>query len=129
MQVLCDLGTDCSDCGSWTYLLPAEDQTVPEPIAQILKHGIEIYVNRTSTLPSFVMPFTDPKKDVDVSGQMHFNRNVEIGITQVGRALIVFLVIKTVCLLIKALCYNAAGVAPAAFRKLSASQWIQITHS
>lgn len=29
------------------------------------------------------MPFTNPKHDVDVSGQMHVNGHIEIGLTQV----------------------------------------------
>ena len=31
---------------------------------------MQVLVRNTSTVPSFLMPFTDPGKDVDVSGQM-----------------------------------------------------------
>ncbi len=45
--------------------------------------GIDVYTRHTRTVPSFLMPFTNPKHDVDVSGQMHVNGHIEIGLTQV----------------------------------------------
>ena len=33
-------------------------------------------------MPSFLMPFTDPELDVDVSGQMAGHAAVEMGLTQ-----------------------------------------------
>lgn len=53
------------------------------PVAHLLGLGVEVYVKRTRTVPSFLMPYTNPKQDVDVSGQMHVNGNIEIGLTQV----------------------------------------------
>lgn len=82
MQVFCDLGTDCSDCGPWAHL-HRKGEEVPTPVAALSGMGIDVYSRQTKTLPSFIMPFTNPKHDVDVSGQMHVNGHIEIGLTQV----------------------------------------------
>ena len=82
MQVFCDLGTDCSDCGPWAHL-HRKGEEVPTPVAALSAMGIDVYSRQTKTLPSFIMPFTNPKHDVDVSGQMHVNGHIEIGLTQV----------------------------------------------
>ena len=82
MQVFCDLGTDCSDCGSWTHL-QRKGEEIATPVAALSAMEIDVYSKETRTLPSFIMPFTNPKHDVDVSGQMHVNGNIEIGLTQV----------------------------------------------
>jgi hypothetical protein len=42
---------------------------------------IDVFVKNTSTVPSFQMAYTDPIKDVDVSGQMEHGGVVEIGLT------------------------------------------------
>lgn len=81
-EAFCDLGTDCSDCGSWTHLMPAAAE-VATPVADLAKSGIRVFTKWTRTLPSFLMAFTDPEQDVDVSGQMHVNGNIELGLTQV----------------------------------------------
>ena len=52
-------------------------------MAALSAMGIDVYSRHTQTLPSFIMPFTNPKHDVDVSGQMHVNGHIEIGLTQV----------------------------------------------
>ena len=39
-------------------------------------------MKNTTTVPSFKMAYTDPKKDVDVSGQMEHGGVVELGLTQ-----------------------------------------------
>ena len=43
---------------------------------------IDVFVKDTTSVPSFKMAYTDPKKDVDVSGQMEFGGVVELGLTQ-----------------------------------------------
>lgn len=42
---------------------------------------IDVFVKNTSTVPSFQMAYTDPMKDVDVSGQMEHGGVVEMGLT------------------------------------------------
>lgn len=42
---------------------------------------IDVFVKNTSTVPSFQMAYTDPTKDVDVSGQMEHGGVVEVGLT------------------------------------------------
>lgn len=59
-------------------------EEIATPVAALSAMEIDVYSKETRTLPSFIMPFTNPKHDVDVSGQMHVNGNIEIGLTQVG---------------------------------------------
>ena len=80
--MFCDLGTDCADCGAWVHPLPAAAE-VAAPVAFLRGRGIEVYTKWTDTLPAFLMAYTNPEQDVDVSGQMHFNANIELGLTQV----------------------------------------------
>ena len=86
-QVFCDLGTDCADCGAWKHRGPAGGNASAAPIQALVARGVEVYVARTKTVPSFIMPFTNAKHDVDVSGQMHANGHVELGITQARKRL------------------------------------------
>jgi hypothetical protein len=81
-EVFCDLGTDCADCGAWVHALPA-GAGAASPVAFLRGRGIEVYTKWTDTLPAFLMSYTNPEQDVDVSGQMHFNANIELGLTQV----------------------------------------------
>ena len=83
MQVLCDLGADCTDCGSWTFQVLEGNDTIARPIAYLRQQNVTVNTAWTHTVPSFLMPFTDHKQDVDVSAQMHETKVVEIGITQV----------------------------------------------
>ena len=82
VQVFCDLGTDCSDCGPWMHL-HLRGEEIATPVAALSAMGIDVFTRHTRTVPSFIMPFTNPKHDVDVSGQMHVNGHIEIGLTQV----------------------------------------------
>jgi hypothetical protein len=47
-----------------------------------LRAQIDVRLRPTNTVPSFLMPFTDPELDVDVSGQMAGHAAVEMGLTQ-----------------------------------------------
>eukprot|EP00884_Botryococcus_braunii_P021699 jgi/Botrbrau1/8212/Bobra.0392s0010.2 len=88
-KVLCDLGTDCADCGAWKYQVPkslaagAERGPPIRPIQQLVARGLEVYTRRSTTQPSFLMPYTNWKHDVDVSEQMEHTGAVEQGLTQV----------------------------------------------
>ena len=46
MQVWCDLGTDCSDCGPYTYVLPrpsgSQAPERPQPVRLLVERGIEV---------------------------------------------------------------------------------------
>ena len=44
---------------------------------------VEVRLRATNTAPSFLMPFTNPELDVDVSAQMSSHAAVEMGLTQV----------------------------------------------
>ena len=57
LQVKCDLGTDCSDCGAFTHTVhrrpdSTSPQPVPRPIDMLVKRGIQVrfmpYSNRHS---------------------------------------------------------------------------------
>ena len=39
-QVFCDLGTDCSDCGPWTFKVPSQQPNQSQPIK--LLHGRKV---------------------------------------------------------------------------------------
>lgn len=83
LEVLCDLGTDCSDCGPWKFQVPTPDHTIPKPVQLLREHRTTINVAQTATNPPFLMPYTSPEQDTDVSAQMHASRVVELGLTQV----------------------------------------------
>ena len=55
-------------------------------MAALSAMGVDVYTKQTRTVPFFMMPFTNPKHDVDVSGQMHVNGHIEIGLTQVSKS-------------------------------------------
>eukprot|EP00884_Botryococcus_braunii_P020612 jgi/Botrbrau1/7234/Bobra.0021s0018.1 len=89
-RVLCDVGTDCADCGAWSLKVPASLRTTPlgKPIEHLRERGVEVYIKDTKSDPTFRMPYTDDSKDIDVSKQMHVWGLVEMGLTQMwGRAL------------------------------------------
>lgn len=54
-QVWCDLGTDCEDCGVWVHRIPASQAAlpIPQPIAQLVQSGVEVYVRDSVTSPEF----------------------------------------------------------------------------
>eukprot|EP00884_Botryococcus_braunii_P020609 jgi/Botrbrau1/7231/Bobra.0021s0016.1 len=83
-RVLCDMGTDCSDCGAWSLQLPASRRAAPlwEPITYLRDRGIEVYVKDANTDHSFRMAYTNSSVDVDLSMQMDRFGWVEGGLTQ-----------------------------------------------
>ncbi|GMH44326.1 hypothetical protein BSKO_12260 [Bryopsis sp. KO-2023] len=81
IKVLCDLGTDCSDCGPWTTEAPEGESLPKRNIEALNKQKIELFVRETVTQPPFLMAYTDYELDNDVSGQMHHVRIVEGGLT------------------------------------------------
>ena len=85
-SVLCDLGTDCRDCGPFHWRVPVGhtvDLPVPKPIEQLRMRGIPVQLRVTETVPAFWMPYANPDFDVDVSRQVHHNGAVELGNTQI----------------------------------------------
>ncbi len=83
--VLCDLGTDCHDCGLFYWRVPVShgDSPLPRPIRQLQARETPVFLRRTMTVPRFWMPYANPKFDVDVSGQVHHDGLVEAGNTQI----------------------------------------------
>ena len=92
----CDYGTDCADCGPLPPPLPPATlrQSMPSgapslddgplkkgaakgPVSRLRAHGVTVNVAWTRTQPPFLMPFTDPKEDIDVSRSMQSLRAVE----------------------------------------------------
>ena len=84
VKLACDLGTDCADCGPvGAPLAPAtlreampsapalDEPRLPlRPIAQLTERHIQVNLAWTRTQPPFLMPFTNPAEDVDVSRMM-----------------------------------------------------------
>ncbi|GMH44297.1 hypothetical protein BSKO_12231 [Bryopsis sp. KO-2023] len=81
IKVLCDLGTDCSDCGPWATEAPKGEPLPKTNIKALTEQEHDLFVRSTITEPSFLMPYTDFQLDNDVSGQMHRFRIVEGGLT------------------------------------------------
>lgn len=95
VALLCELGTDCADCGfiprrvaphpPLRRVMPAAPDNLHEPAAasdasgvELLRaRGIEVNLAWTKTEPHFLMPFTDPRADTDVSANMASKRVVE----------------------------------------------------
>ena len=97
-QLKCDLGTDCTDCraprvvGEFAALsqtmvgakrpgTPAPHE-VPAPpsestVSALVANGVEVNAAWTKTQPPFVMLYTRPSEDVDVSAAMAGHRVVE----------------------------------------------------
>ena len=73
-MVRCDLGTDCADCGPRASM---PGGTSAGPVERLRRAGVEVRASWTRTQPSFIMPYTDPAFDIDVSGQMHGGQTVE----------------------------------------------------
>ena len=92
VRLLCDLGTDCADCGRSAWLgefatlteamrdaddkAPLRDQAAPTStnVQALLSKQVQVNAARTNTQPPFVMLYTSPSKDTDVSSAMaNFN--------------------------------------------------------
>jgi hypothetical protein len=94
-RIYCALGTDCSDCGSvprrpppakLKEMMPQPGDGVPtEPLPPqgltgvplLRERKVEVHAAWTKTQPSFLMPYTNPREDFDVSENMHTKRAVE----------------------------------------------------
>ncbi|GAX77863.1 hypothetical protein CEUSTIGMA_g5305.t1 [Chlamydomonas eustigma] len=86
VDVFCDLGTDCKDCGTWNSLVPdiqPENTSLPGPLAVLLSEGVEVRVRKTKTPTAFKMAYANPSLDLDVSEVMERAGMVEGGITQI----------------------------------------------
>ncbi|KFM24864.1 A disintegrin and metalloproteinase with thrombospondin motifs 12 [Auxenochlorella protothecoides] len=67
--VLCDLGTDCEDCGPW-ITSASEEQLAWTPVADILDANMTITMRELALPRAFSFAVTDPRIDVDVSAQV-----------------------------------------------------------
>lgn len=85
LQVLCDLGTDCADCGPWRFNATGDASSFQAdmPIKRLRSKNVEVRLKQTSIRPAFLMPLTNPKFDVDVSASMVNGGAVEMGLSQV----------------------------------------------
>jgi len=85
--VLCDLGTDCEDCGPWTPSGPTPSWAADGsggPIELLRSRNVEVRVRSTGTVPPFMFAYTDPKRDLGVSKDMDAPPyGVEMGITKI----------------------------------------------
>lgn len=85
IQVLCDLGSDCADCGPYKFNGSGLDSAfvADSPVKRLASQQVDIRVRATSTQPSFLMAFTDPLLDMDMSGQMASIGAIQMGLAQV----------------------------------------------
>mmetsp|Transcript_5374 Transcript_5374/g.11801 ORF Transcript_5374/g.11801 Transcript_5374/m.11801 type:complete len:538 (+) Transcript_5374:196-1809(+) len=89
VPVKCDLGTDCGDCGPWkghSYSKRWKEELTP--VKYSIHHDTSVFARPTDTTPSFIFPYTDWKKDTDVSQYMHHYGKVEGGIGRVFRSIL-----------------------------------------
>ena len=106
-ELKCDYGTDCADCSrggsrgasrpppmaSLQAMMPSADPELlrasgasggggaerapAAAVALLRQRGVHVNAAWTRTQPSFIMPFTDPNADIDVSRAMQSMRSVE----------------------------------------------------
>jgi len=88
VEVICDLGTDCSDCGKWTGHRMTWDGPEEGPVAFIRKRNATVIVRRTSTQPSFLMAITRREVDPDVSSMIENYGAMEGGVTRVAHEIL-----------------------------------------
>eukprot|EP00878_Enallax_costatus_P032966 GHUV01036326.1.p1 GENE.GHUV01036326.1~~GHUV01036326.1.p1 ORF type:complete len:391 (+),score=73.39 GHUV01036326.1:262-1434(+) len=85
--VHCDLGTDCSDCGSWLGRQAHESWSRAQlPIAFLKSHNVSVRSRLTSASAgpvNLTVAFTDPALDWDVSKYIQQEGVLEVGISQV----------------------------------------------
>ncbi|KAL6745128.1 S-adenosyl-L-methionine-dependent methyltransferase [Haematococcus lacustris] len=108
LEALCDLGTDCQDCGPWGGHLvdpswlewegahpvrpsppggalgysSAPGSPAPGPVAFARHQGASVRIKRSSTQPSFLQPITSAAADPDVSAMLEGYGAREGGITR-----------------------------------------------
>lgn len=81
-NVLCDLGTDCTDCGPWHYRGPRAALRWT-PVKDIVQNqGLQLNVRSTATPVPFWMPYSDPFSPDDLfSNKLASDGLAEPGIT------------------------------------------------
>ncbi|GBG00148.1 hypothetical protein Rsub_12839 [Raphidocelis subcapitata] len=82
--VVCDLGTDCADCGPWKGAPHTASWTEPVgPIEFLRRRGIEVRSRTTAYRPKFTFAYTNPAHDVDVSASASATGVVEASISHI----------------------------------------------
>ncbi|GLC34958.1 hypothetical protein PLESTB_001183000 [Pleodorina starrii] len=83
-ELLCDLGTDCSDCGPWVGTVPDGWAPSAGPVSWLrATHNASMFVRLTSTPRPFRAAITHHKTDPDVSAMLWHYGAMEGGVTRV----------------------------------------------
>jgi len=85
-EVLCDLGTDCSDCGPYVggpYTPSWDSNGTQGPVEYLRSREVPMFARATASKPSFMFPFTDHERDRDVSYYMNMTGSIEGGIARI----------------------------------------------
>jgi hypothetical protein len=69
LEVHCDLGTDCSDCGPWVHS-NTDASDAWRPIQEIRAKNYPVLTRRTAHPTGFFAAFTSPALDIDASSQL-----------------------------------------------------------
>ncbi|GIL86305.1 hypothetical protein Vretifemale_14701 [Volvox reticuliferus] len=87
VQVACDFGTDCTDCGPYRGIVSTwgTERGFKGPIDFLRRQGVKVYARRVTFEPRFLFAYTDPHVDLDVSEQIERAGCMELGIVQVFR--------------------------------------------
>lgn len=81
-NILCDLGTDCSDCGEWRLTAPISWK-VEHPIEMLRQKNVSVHVAELKFPIPFSVAYTNPKNDVDFSMQILTDQVVDPHLTKI----------------------------------------------
>ncbi|KXZ53120.1 hypothetical protein GPECTOR_7g1011 [Gonium pectorale] len=83
-ELLCDLGSDCSDCGPWVGTVPEGWGEHGGPVAWArAAHNASLFVRRTATPRPFLAAIAHHKADPDVSAMLWHYGAMEGGVTRI----------------------------------------------
>ncbi|KAG2485238.1 hypothetical protein HYH03_016024 [Edaphochlamys debaryana] len=83
-ELLCDLGTDCADCGPWNGTVPTGWEPHDGPVAWLrAEHNASLFVRTTDTPRPFLAAITHHQADPDVSAMLWHYGAMEGGVTRV----------------------------------------------
>ncbi|KDD75446.1 hypothetical protein H632_c682p1, partial [Helicosporidium sp. ATCC 50920] len=72
VNVTCDLGTDCADCGPWHFYGRTDWARDWHPVADLRARNVSLVTRRVGQPQPYLFGYTDSSIDVDVSGQMDY---------------------------------------------------------
>ncbi|GFR47994.1 hypothetical protein Agub_g9818, partial [Astrephomene gubernaculifera] len=88
-ELLCDLGTDCNDCGPWVGTVPEGWGPAAGPVSWLRStHNASMFTRRTTTPRPFRAAITHHSADPDVSAMIWHYGAMEGGVTRIVNAVL-----------------------------------------